>query len=94
MKLATEEKDHTCCICSEVVSIRAMGAQHRGRVSISVGRLCVNSGFMYLVSKPLQARASHAFSDEGVVATAASARTLPSAIDVGESRASADACAC
>lgn len=38
----------TCVSCSVVVSKRATGLQHTGKVSSSVGRECVNSGFIYL----------------------------------------------
>lgn len=41
----------TCVSCSVVVSKRATGLQHTGKVSSSVGRECVNSGFIYLEKK-------------------------------------------
>lgn len=53
---------HTCVSCSVVVSSRANGAHHTGKVSNNVGRECVNNGFMYRESKLPHHLAKIAFS--------------------------------
>lgn len=52
----------TCVICSVVVKSLAIGLQHTGNVSNRVGREWVNKGFIYLLSRFPQTRASTAFS--------------------------------
>lgn len=64
-----ENKFHTWVICCVVVRILATGPQQTGKVSRSVGRECVNNGFMKRVSKLPQTLARRAFSfgfDPGV----------------------------